>query len=229
MGRSVAPSPDVGEFVGEPVPRPVIGPESAVLPRGLCWRLAWSAVVPLAPRGEGRARAAVAEPGEEGKGPRGKGGRGARRLGGLGGLVGRGDMLGAPQRSAPAQAQIHMYTPKETRVWQEAATLVLRSAWGAAGRSGPVGHQAPVRVDVVALFKRPQRPIHPFFVVVKPDRDNVDKIVLDSLVKAGVLHDDNAVVSGEPLKLYAPEGLSPRVLVWIYELAPYASEESSCR
>lgn len=226
MGRSVAPSLDVGELVGEPVPRPVIGPESAVLPRGLCWRLTWSAVVPLAPRGEGRARAALVES-TAGKGSRSQGGWKVGRPGGLGGLLGRNDMLGAPRQAVAAQ--IHMYTPNETRDWQRSASMVLRAAWGAAGRSGSVGDRAPVRVDVVALFERPQRPIHPFYVVVKPDRDNIDKIVLDSLVKAGVLHDDNAVVAGEPLKLYAPEGLSPRVLVWIYELAPYASEESSCR
>ena len=213
MGRSAARA---GAAAGLPVPPQVIGPDRAVLPEGWCWRLSWSVVVPLAPRGEGRARAAVREPK---KSTMAKGRS-------LGGLLSASDMLGAAARRAQPQPQIAMYTPQEPRVWQQSATMVLRSAWGAAGRSAPVGDHAPVRVDVVALFERPSRPFHPFFVVVKPDRDNVDKIVLDSLVKAGVLHDDNAVVAGEPLKLYAPEGTSPQVLVWIYELAPCASEEA---
>lgn len=129
--------------------------------------------------------------------------------------------------AASAGPKVHMYTPDSTRQWQDAATLILRTSWHASGHAKPLSAHAPVRVDVVALFERPERPAHPFFVVVKPDRDNVDKIVLDSLVKAGVLHDDNAVPAGEPLKLYAPEGTSPQVLVWIYELAP-ASMEAPC-
>lgn len=203
------------------VPAPVIGSDRALLPPGLVWRRTWWTLLPLEPRGEERARACVAD---ASMGP-------SKRMGGPKGRRRALSELAGEHRAGPprAAAQVHMYTPEATRVWQAQATMVLRAAWHAAGHAQPVGERTPVRVEVVALFRRPARPMHSFFVAVKPDRDNLDKIVLDAMVKADVLHDDQRVVAGEPVKIYAPEGHAPGVIIAIYELAMAASEEASCR
>jgi Holliday junction resolvase RusA-like endonuclease len=111
----------------------------------------------------------------------------------------------------------HVYTPGSASAWKE------RIHWEAKKTCPcPVGDkETPVRVDIEFYLKRPKRlcrkkdPPHRIYATRKPDRDNLDKAVLDSLVGAGVLLDDNQVVSGLIEKFYHPIGEGPSVLIRI--------------
>lgn len=86
----------------------------------------------------------------------------------------------------------------------------------------------PIRVDVLALFKRPKAlckiykrtgkskyPAEPIPHDKKPDRDNVDKIFLDAL--RPWLRDDCIVWCGTIIKAYTGLGEIPRTIVRIRE------------
>lgn len=97
------------------------------------------------------------------------------------------------------------YTPTKTMNWEKDAAVILRARW----RKAPFSD--PTRVVIRAFRSRTQymnakcrREIST--CVSKPDIDNIAKIVLDSLVRAGVIADDNQVVSLECTKQWAVYG-----------------------
>jgi len=98
----------------------------------------------------------------------------------------------------------HAYTPSTADGFKE------RIHWEAKKNCPqPIGDPStPIRVDVTFFMKRPKRlcrkkdPGGPVFSTKRPDRDNLDKVVLDALVGAGILHDDSQVVSGLIEKYY---------------------------
>ena len=97
------------------------------------------------------------------------------------------------------------YTPPKTAQWESDASRVLCAYW-----NGPPIDQ-PVEVKIAAYRKRPKAMCtkaksSKSLCVTKPDIDNVCKIVLDSLVKAGVLGDDNLVTDMSAQKRWAPVG-----------------------
>lgn len=73
-----------------------------------------------------------------------------------------------------------------------------------APQGGPIC--CPVRVDCLAMFptRHAERWGKPH--TIRPDRDNVEKGVLDVLVKARVLKDDAIVSSGSFRKVWAERG-----------------------
>lgn len=175
---------------------------------GLRWRELLDLELPLAPQPKQRARAARTPAPSKGRAPR-RGGHGwgldERRTTDDPYALGR-----APTRRS--EERVIVFTPKETRAWTAKAAVILGAHFRAAGHAQPHRHR-PVRVDTVFFFDPPASPLHAIFPVVRPDRDNLDKIVLDALVQADVLADDAQVVAGAPLKLYAAPGTSPRVRV----------------
>jgi Holliday junction resolvase RusA-like endonuclease len=72
----------------------------------------------------------------------------------------------------------------------------------------------PLRVDVAVYFMRPKshfftgkrsdvlRPDAPNFHTSKPDRDNLDKAILDAITNAGIWKDDAQVCAGTLTKAY---------------------------
>ncbi len=95
------------------------------------------------------------------------------------------------------------FTPQKTVRWEEAAVFAIRAAVGSPMLS------TPVRLDIVAVFDRPQKmftkkwPNRRELHTVKPDKDNVEKIVADALQKAGVIRDDCLICDGGTSKRYA--------------------------
>ena len=86
--------------------------------------------------------------------------------------------------------------------------------------------QGPLQVDCIWYFPRPKshyrgevlREDAPKFHVYKPDRDNLDKVVLDALEESGLIKNDCQVCAGILLKAYVgPEEL-PGVRIQIQEL-----------
>lgn len=77
----------------------------------------------------------------------------------------------------------------------------------------------PISLEITAFFERPQRlmarkhPDGPILHDVKPDRDNIDKAVMDSLKRAGMFTDDSQVCDGAVRKRYAARGCAPGVVI----------------
>jgi Holliday junction resolvase RusA-like endonuclease len=112
----------------------------------------------------------------------------------------------------------HAYTPATAKGFKE------RIYWEAKSHCPqPVGDSdTPIRVDITFFLKRPKRlcrkkdPQGPVYCTKKPDRDNLDKSVLDALTGAGALLDDAQVVSGTLEKYYHAIGEGPGVFISIY-------------
>lgn len=77
----------------------------------------------------------------------------------------------------------------------------------------------PIRLDITVYFERPKRlcrkkdPPDPVRHTYAPDRDNLDKSVLDALKEAGLFKDDGQVCAGAVEKWYAAKGCGPGVKI----------------
>jgi Holliday junction resolvase RusA-like endonuclease len=87
------------------------------------------------------------------------------------------------------------------KLWR---TLMLAAFMKGRPFDGPL--REPVIVDCIAMFacKNAKKWGTPH--VVRPDKDNLEKAVLDCLVKAGVLKDDSLVCDGSFRKIWAERG-----------------------
>jgi Holliday junction resolvase RusA-like endonuclease len=78
--------------------------------------------------------------------------------------------------------------------------------------------EVPVRAHLTFLFARPERLMKPGVPdgliphTVKPDRDNLDKAVLDALTQVGMWRDDCQVCGGKVEKYYHTRGGRPGVV-----------------
>ena len=107
------------------------------------------------------------------------------------------------------------YTPDKTREREEEIALLAKMAMR--GRKPFTG---PVRVDVTAVFRPPLSWRKPrisqalaggILPTVKPDRDNIEKLVCDAM-NGIVFVDDKQAVCGETCKIY---GETSRVIVTV--------------
>jgi len=116
----------------------------------------------------------------------------------------------------------HTFMPDKSAAWEALAIEQIQKAWG---ERQPV--EQPVAVRVTAIVGRPLRlmrkkdPKGRIWAPCKPDIDNILKLAMDALVKAGVLADDKAVTHIEASKSYASEQPleSPHVEISIGDLA----------
>lgn len=118
---------------------------------------------------------------------------------------------------------IHIYTPPDDEAWKKAIAL---AAWKAVGTT----LDGPTRVDIEFLMPRPLhhfgtgrnastlKPGAPHWHTVRPDRDNLDKAVLDALTAAGVFGDDCCVCDGQILKRYPRPGEVPGAIIRLSSL-----------
>lgn len=103
-----------------------------------------------------------------------------------------------------------MYTPGTASDYKDR----IRAAATAAGLRGKL-LEGPIRVEITAYFQRPKghfksgknsstlKNTAPAWHTSKPDRDNMEKAVLDALTSVGVWRDDSQVCAGEVQKRYA--------------------------
>lgn len=113
------------------------------------------------------------------------------------------------------------YTPKASRVWREAAVLMLRSvSRGAPPLEGPLGLKAVFRFPMPQgeFLKRSLRPRR--WHVARPDVDNALKALQDAMQEAGWLRDDSQVAELVAQKIVARQGERPAVHVTLYPLLP---------
>lgn len=117
------------------------------------------------------------------------------------------------------------YTPKEHPInaWKEQIALEAKRYRPKEPLSGPIC------VDIDCYFSRPQghygtgrnakvlKPNAPKYHTCKPDRDNIEKAILDTLTKLGFWHGDEQVCDGHaPRKMYS-DG-DPYTVIEIYRL-----------
>ena len=104
---------------------------------------------------------------------------------------------------------IKLYTPKKTADWERSCAFGVRSQWSGAPLEGAV------EIEFVAVFPRPKRllrkkdPEGRLKHTTKPDIDNIEKCLLDSLVMAGVLRDDKGVCDVRKKKRYSSKVEGP--------------------
>ena len=116
---------------------------------------------------------------------------------------------GRPRFTRSGQVYAH---PGSMR-WEELAAIVLRSLIGT-----PM-HDQPLRLEVVAYFKRPANlcrkkdSAHRIPHAKKPDADNILKNAADALVRAGVVIDDSVICQMICTKYYAAKGQEPETVI----------------
>lgn len=97
-------------------------------------------------------------------------------------------------------------------------------AMAAKGYIPPTPIDGPVRLDALFWMPRPKRlmrkndPAGPVVHASKPDRDNLDKAVLDCLTAIGMFADDAQVCSGTIEKFYHTKDGKPGALITIWTL-----------
>lgn len=104
-----------------------------------------------------------------------------------------------------------VYKPKSTEKWQQAFADAL-------DRFMPSTRiEAPIRVDWNAVTKRPKSRLKEGTALIwqptKPDRDNVDKNVMDALRR--FLKDDTQIVFGLIMCTFAPPGAESCIVIRI--------------
>ena len=111
-----------------------------------------------------------------------------------------------------------LYTRPETRRWEASTITLIRSHWKRAPLSVPV----EVRIEAVQRRPKafPKRDPGRRWCGAKPDADNIAKAVLDALVSARVLKDDNLVVKLDVRHVYAALGEMPSMTIEVVEASP---------
>lgn len=124
-------------------------------------------------------------------------------------------------RSGKGRVFAQNYTPSDSPVnaFKAAVKLLAGSSWSGSPIDGPV------RLDLDFVFPRPRamiwksKPMPRLRHSKKPDRDNLEKSVMDAL-KGLVWIDDAQVCDGEVRKFIASGDEKAGVLVKITELEP---------
>jgi len=112
------------------------------------------------------------------------------------------------------------YTPAKTREWTRAASLLFSQAWGS---RNPIERDTAVGVNITAIFPRLKKHKAKKYSTgripktSKPDKDNIEKICLDSM--GAILTDDCQVTEGRTAKYWGAVGEAPKIIVdvWVVQ------------
>jgi len=114
-----------------------------------------------------------------------------------------------------------VYNPGTADDWKTTIRNAAKVHWDGVPFTGPT------TVTWTAFFPRPKSHLKrngalkdgaPIWHTGKPDRDNLDKALLDALVDAGILADDKQVCDGVVGKRYAHDPEPPGMIVVIESL-----------
>ena len=112
------------------------------------------------------------------------------------------------------------YTPKVADTWKATVRIAVSQAY-----RGPVyENREPLRVDMDFFFPRPSRllrardPEDCIPHTAKPDKDNLEKAVLDSLQGGPIWKDDQQVFSGCTSKYYTRKGGRSGMMLTVYRV-----------
>jgi len=131
-------------------------------------------------------------------------------------------------RAFAVNGKARMYDPGTAEAWKAQIAQAMQP------HMPPIPHDCTIKLDVMFLMPRPKshfgtgkkatvlKPSAPMFYTSKPDRDNLDKAVLDALTAMGFWRDDSLAAKGAIIKVYCPLGVPPGAILKIRFL-----EESS--
>lgn len=139
--------------------------------------------------------------------------------------VGQGRAGRAIRKTAAGKAYVQSYDPPKSRIWKDEARRVFRLAMLEYGRR--IGLQGaapplvgPVVVEILAVFSCPRSahrkraPVGRRWHTSTPDRDNVEKAVMDAAQGILVVNDSQAC-DGRVLKIVGAQGELARVEVTV--------------
>lgn len=133
-------------------------------------------------------------------------------------------------RACQMGKHIHIYQPKPP-TWTKAIKAV------ASKHKPDTPFTPPIMVDILFMMPRPKahyrtgknadvlRPDAPIIHTAKPDRDNLDKMVLDTLQDIGYFENDSGVSVGTLLKIWAnpsAAGIYVRIVELEQDLGQFA-------
>lgn len=124
------------------------------------------------------------------------------------------------RRFKSGQVMARVYTPGTAEEWKSQIALAAREFVPMPPLVGPL------RVDIEFRFSRPKshyltkglRQNAPHWHTSRPDRDNLDKAVMDALTTIGFWCDDSQVCAGEVTKIYVEE--RPGAVITVTQLGP---------
>lgn len=139
------------------------------------------------------------------------------------------DVVGNPKGQPRARAiafggKARVHNPATADDWKALVAIEARKHVPERPLTGPVS------VDLQFRFRRPRhhygtgknhhtlKANAPLWHTSKPDRDNLEKAVLDVLTDIGMLADDSIVCDGHNSKFYADETDKPGVTIYISEI-----------
>ena len=92
----------------------------------------------------------------------------------------------------------HIYTPARTVAYERKISICARAVWDG------VRYDGSVALSIEACFARPVRRVGAWKRGA-PDVDNIMKIVMDGLTRAGIWKNDSQVAKAMIVKFYATE------------------------
>ena len=119
-------------------------------------------------------------------------------------------------RAAATRHGVRMYTDDRVTAAKARISAAVRAAWGPT--RPPLPRDTAFSVEVDFVFERPKS-VRRKHHTVKPDRDNLDKLVMDAITRAlvnglgGPWWDDCQVARGAVCKRYAKPGEAAHVRI----------------
>lgn len=121
-------------------------------------------------------------------------------------------------RTVRKHGKTRSFTPKATAAWEDLAAAVYLPF------KPKDPHVGPLELHVIAVGERPKRlrrakdPAGRLWRCAKPDGDNVQKIVADSLKKARIIKDDIHIVMWRCPCVYAAKGEGPCTEIRLFRI-----------
>jgi len=123
------------------------------------------------------------------------------------------------ERPRSRKGMVGVYVPKSGRSWAWRQQIILTAQaytwWSAMPLRGPLRVCCLFFLPRPKYMQGPNWPGTPLPYDKVPDRDNLDKVVLDALSNAGMWEDDKQACQGPPEKWYCAAGQRPGVIVHV--------------